>query len=300
MSHGALVTYLAIPNLSENNVNLLIEACLQSTKSSSCSHGIGHAFATSDTTQKALIRCMESSLVYGKNNKNSKVNAFAHSCSYGVMMEKYAPFGSINKEFFINNKTEAATVCETFYRNIFTEKLVDLENNSLYISLFNGCASGVGFSYGSEVIGKLMGGTIDIEDFAQTFEYIENCTRLSNIAAEYTLKYDNTGLGDLGRAAFEDDTYMYFFGCQTQTMLNTSGYAFRNLDSIEESAAKDILLEYKEFCFNFANHLKNEKYDISIRDFYKELDFNRVCSIAATLNKAKPIQDRYFQILSLL
>ena len=104
MSHGALVSYLAIPNISEADVNLLVEACLQSEKSASCSHGIGHAFATTDTTQNALNRCMKSSFAYASKDNNIKGDSFAHSCNYGVMMEKYAPFGSINKEFYISNK----------------------------------------------------------------------------------------------------------------------------------------------------------------------------------------------------
>jgi hypothetical protein len=300
MSHGALVSYLAKPNISEANVNLLVEACLLSAKSASCSHGIGHAFATTDTTQKALNHCMNSSFAYASKDKNIKGDSFAHSCNYGVMMEKYAPFGSINKEFSIKNKTEAAAACETFYRNNFTDKMYDLEKNSLLISLYNGCASGVGFSYGSEIISKLMGDYIDIDDFAQTLEYIENCTRLSNIGAEYSLKYNSTGIEDSGSSASEDDKYMYFFGCQTQTMLNTTSYTFRNLDSIDESAAKDILIKYKELCSNFANQLKNDKYEITIRDFYKKLDFNKACNIAATLNKAEPVKERYLQLVSLL
>jgi hypothetical protein len=178
--------------------------------------------------------------------------------------------------------------------------MYDLEKNSLLISLYNGCASGVGFSYGSEIISKLMGDYIDIDDFAQTLEYIENCTRLSNIGAEYSLKYNSTGIEDSGSSASEDDKYMYFFGCQTQTMLNTTSYTFRNLDSIDESAAKDILIKYKELCSNFANQLKNDKYEITIRDFYKKLDFNKACNIAATLNKAEPVKERYLQLVSLL
>lgn len=300
LSHGALVSYLAMPNISEANVNLLVEACLQSTKSASCSHGIGHAFATTEITQNALTQCMKSSFAYASKDNNIKGDNFAHSCNYGVMMEKYAPFGSINREFYIKDKTEAATACETFYRNSFTEKMFDLEKNSLLISLYNGCASGVGFSYGSEVISKLMGDNIEIEDLTQTLEYVENCTRLSNIGAEYSLKYNPTGIEDSGSSASEDDKYMYFFGCQIQTMLNTTSYSFRNFDTVDESAAKEILLKYKEFCSSFANQLKNEKYDISTRNFYEKFDFNRACNIAATLNKAEPVKERYFQILSLL
>ena len=145
-----------------------------------------------------------------------------------------------------------------------------------------------------------MGNNIDIEDFAQTLEYVENCTQLSNIGVEYSLKYNENRIKDLGSNDTDDSRYMYFFGCQIQTMLNATSYTFRNLDAIDESAAKDIIIKHKEICSNFANQLKNVKNDTSIRDFYNQLDFNRACNIAATLNKAKPVQDRYFQILSLL
>lgn len=299
LSHGALVSYLAMPNLSDDNVNLLVEACLQSKKSSSCSHGIGHAFATTDTTQNALNNCMKSAFAYSSNDGNTKGGFFSHSCNYGVIMEKYAPFGSTNKEFIIKDKTEAANACETFYRNNFTDQMFDLNKNTLLISLYNGCASGVGFSYGSEIISKLMGDNIDIEDFAQTLEYLENCTKLSNIGVEYSLKYNTNSIKQQDSDVTDNSQYMYFFGCQIQTMLNATSYTFRNLESIDESAAKDIIIKHKELCSNFANQLKNVKND-NIRDFYNEFDFDRACNIAATLNKAKPVQERYLQLSSLL
>ena len=300
MSHGALFSYLAQPDISEMDIGLLVKACLESVNAPTCSHGIGHAFASSEETEVALDKCMKSSLVYVDKNKEISANGFAHSCNYGVIMEKFAPFGSIRLNFNIENKAQAADYCVKLYRDNFNEKSFDVDRNSIMISLVNGCAAGVGFSYGSEIMSKLMGKSIDIESYDQTFEYIDNCTKINNIGAEYSLKYNPNNLRNMEKSLTNEEVLNYIYGCQIQTLLNTSNFLFINLDSIDEINAKEAVTSYKEFCSNFAKELDNDKYDLLIRNFYNDFDFNRACDLAAVKNKSLTTKERYLKIVSLL
>ena len=168
------------------------------------------------------------------------------------------------------------------------------------ISLFNGCAAGVGFSYGSEIESRLMGKSIDIESYKETSEYIDNCTKINNIGAEYSLKYNPKNLGNMQKSLANEEVFNYIYGCQIQTLLNTSNFLFINLDSIDEIKAKEVVTSYKKFCSNFAKELDNVKYDLMIRNFYNDFDFNRACDLAAVKNKSLIIKERYLKIVSLL
>ena len=298
LSHGALVSYLAQPNMGEDKIYSLIQACINSVNSPTCSHGIGHAFASRKNIDNAINDCLSSSLTYSNRNKSKSVIGFSHSCNYGVMMENFAPFGSISEDFFIKDKNQAADICENFYNENFTDKY--LEDNPLLISLFNGCSSGLGFSYGAEIIAKLMGGNIDIDNYAHTHEYIDNCTRLSNIGAGYNIKFKPESFDSSKEVIYDEEVYMYIYGCQIQTLLNVTTYLFKDLDSIDDSTAKVIVKKYKDLCSNFANQLDDKKLDTALRDFYGTIEFNKACEIAALQNKSQFIQDRYLRLDNLL
>ena len=299
LSHGALLIYFSQPNVTQEEINLLVEACLKSPNSETCSHGIGHAFASEDDIQSAINSCQEASIVYSNHDKGFIGENFAHSCTYGVLMQEYAPFAVINKEFFIKNKREAADICESFYRNNLTDYNVD--GKAILISLFNGCAAGLGFSYGTEVMAKLIGNNIDIGNYEQTLEYTENCTRLSNLSVEFNISNNNKKLNNSANSAREEETKMFHtYGCQIQTLLNTSTHLFKNLDTVNDSTAKDLVTKYNDFCSNFADQISNEKQDLLFKNFYNNVDFNKACEFAAIKNKSTAIKNIYLQLANLL
>lgn len=250
MIHAAISRYVYNNNSSKDIFLKIGRLCLglkDTMKIIGCGHGLGHAIAENVEIKKSMDICIE---IDNKNSKKENIflNTLLYNCSYGVIMQAYAPVDS-SQPIKLYDTREVKKVCES----------IENSNNSY---AYLGCSSAIGFGMTNRIINenikkinvskhnryKLL--TINDLEKEKVYEICKNLDEVINT-----------------------DIYIVGYGCFGSIINEFMRFSVSEINDTDEKANKKLYEFYTNNCLEIYNLMPEIKRNS--KEFCNELIVNR-------------------------